>query len=337
MFSMSVVRDFGGGVEEAEQPVGRAITLPDSDLVDHRRDERLLALDPAEVAAVGALDVPDPDVAERLLAADLPGAGLDDDAVLLVVDVLGDADLDAVDRVDHVLEALEVDDHVVVDPDVGELLELADRAGGAADGEGLVPHRRRRARDGVARLVDAVGPVDQRVARDRDAVGALPVRREVDHDRGVRPLAAAGQAVDVVAGAVAAVGAHHQDVDRVLRALDLDLLGPVLAQLGAEVLDVEVAVEVAVEERDAETGDHAEDHDRREQHLGDGVRPAAPAAALALPVAVAVAVVGGRRQLSSSLLRVAHRHLHRESWGRRVHARPRQITGGGQIMRPTGR
>jgi hypothetical protein len=75
----------------------------------------------------------------------------------------------------------------------------------------------------------------------------------VHQDRGVRPVGAAELlVVDVVAGPVAVVGAHHQDVQRLLRPLHL-LLGPVLELVG-DVDDVEVAVEVAVEVDDAETG-----------------------------------------------------------------------------------
>ena len=47
-------------------------------------------------------------------------AGVEVDVVRRVVDGRGDADLDAADRVDHVLEAGEVDDEVVVDVDAGE-------------------------------------------------------------------------------------------------------------------------------------------------------------------------------------------------------------------------
>ena len=56
----------------------------------------------------------------------------------LVADRLGQADLDPVHRVDHVLEPAEVDDHVVVDPHPGELLHRADRAGRTPGLEGLV-------------------------------------------------------------------------------------------------------------------------------------------------------------------------------------------------------
>jgi hypothetical protein len=76
----------------------------------------------------------------------------------------------------------------------------------------------------------------------------------VEHDRGVGPLTAAGEVVDVVALAVAGVGPHHQDVERLLGAgVDVLLVGPVL-QLAGEVLHVEVVVEVAVDVDHPEAG-----------------------------------------------------------------------------------
>ena len=191
--------------------------------------------------------------------------------MLGVLDVLGDADLDAVEGVDHVLEALEVDDDVVVDPDAGDLLELPDRAGRAADGVRLVPDHVLGAGDLAAVLVEAGRPVDEGVARDADAVGALPVGGQVQHDRGVGPLAVAGEAVDVAALAVAAVGAHHQDVERLLRPLDLLLRRPVVAELRGQVLVVEVVVPVVVGEHDRGRRTDAEDEQGRGDHLGDGV------------------------------------------------------------------
>ena len=178
-------------------------------------------------------------------------------------------------------EAREVDDDEVVDRDAGELLDLVHRAGRAADGEGLVPHHVGAAGDRVEVRVEALGPVDQRVARDADAVRALPVRREVQQDRGVGPLAAAGQVVDVVARGVAVVGAHHQDVERLLGTLDLLLHRPV-DELLADVDDVEVAVVVAVEVERRQAG-HQRQHDRRdEEHAADGVPLLDPAAPLRL-------------------------------------------------------
>ena len=189
-----------------------------------------------------------------------------------VLDRLGQADLDAVDGVDHVLEAVEVQDHVVVDPHVGELLELLDRAGRATHREGLVPHDVGGAGDRLAVLVLAVGTVDQAVARDAHAVGECAVRREVEHDGGVRALPVAGEPVDVVALAVAGVRAHHEQVDRLLRpGIHRDLVGTV-GQLRLDVDHVEVVVEVAVEVHPTQSEDQAERGEPRDR---DGGRTAA--------------------------------------------------------------
>ena len=138
MFGMSVVSDLVAALRNADQPVDAGQRAAGDHLGDQRADERLLALDPADVAAV-ADAVADPHVGERLLAVQRPRALLDGDAVLRAVDVLGHTDLDAVDGVDHVLEAAEVDDDVVVDAHPGGLLELLDRAGRPAVGVGGVP------------------------------------------------------------------------------------------------------------------------------------------------------------------------------------------------------
>ena len=188
MFGMSVVSELVAALRNRTSRSKRVRVPPEMTLLGQRGDERLLPLDPADVAAV-ADAVADPHVGERLLAVQGPGAGRNGDAVLRAVDVLGHADLDAVDGIHHVLEAAEVDDDVVVDAHPGGLLELLHRAGGAADGEGGVPDRVGGARDGVAVLVDAVGTVYQGVARDGDAVRRLPVGREVEQERGVGPAA----------------------------------------------------------------------------------------------------------------------------------------------------
>jgi hypothetical protein len=213
-----------------------------------------------------------------------------------VDDGLGDADLDAADGVDHVLETLEVDHHVVVEADARELLELAHRARGPADRERLVPHHVAAAGDRVAVVVLAGGPVDHRVARDADPVGAGPVGRQVEQDRGVRALAHPGQVVDVAALAVAGVRAHHQDVERLLGARDALLVGAVGAELLGEVDDVEVAVEVPVDEDHRQAGDHPEDHQRDDEDLRDRVS----LAALALPFG------RGRLRLGAARISVGH-------------------------------
>ena len=178
-----------------------------------------------------------------------------------VLDGLGETDLHAADGVDHVLEAVEVEHHVVVDAHVGELLELLDRASRPSDGECFVPHHVGGAGDGLAVLADAVGPVDEAVARDADAVREGAVGGEVEHDRGVGALAVAGEAVDVVALAVASVRPHDQQVDGLLRTVVHGELVRAVGQLLLHVDDVQVVVEVAVEVDAAQTEHEAERDD----------------------------------------------------------------------------
>ena len=102
--------------------------------------------------------------------------------MLAVDEVLGHAHRHAADGVDHVAEAVEVDDDEVVDEDVGVGLELRHRADRAALGVGGVPHHVGRGR-GLA--VVALGPVHDRVARDGDGVRPAAVRGDVHEDGGV--------------------------------------------------------------------------------------------------------------------------------------------------------
>ena len=191
----------------------------------------------------------------------------------------------------------EVDDDEVVDEDPGELLELLDGAGRAADGERLVPHHVG-ARRGSASPSSSlhVRPVDEGVARDADAVRRLPVRREVEQDRGVGPLAAAGEVVDVVALAVAGVGAHHQDVERLLGPSRRCFLSGRFSSWPVDVDHVEVAVEVAVEVDHAEPGRQADRDEAGQQHLADGVVRLGPRPTLAAATSAALGVVRGRRR-----------------------------------------
>ena len=189
----------------------------------------------------------------------------------------------------------EVEDDVVVEPDAGELLELLHGARRAADGKRLVPHHVGRAGDRVAVLVIAVGAVHEGVPRNADAVGRFAVRREVEHDRGVGTLTAAGEVVDVVALAVAGVGAHHQDVERLLRRVELLLVRPVL-QLVVDVDHVEVVVEVAVDVDHAETGRQADRDEAGQHHLPYGVVRLGPRPALAAATSASLGVIRGRRR-----------------------------------------
>ena len=264
----------GGGVEEPHQPVEAGQRAAGEDLRDQRGDERLLPLDPADVAAV-ADAVANPHVGERLLAVQGPGAGRDGDAVLRAVDVLRHADLDAVDGVDHVLEAAEVDDDVVVDADAGGLLELLDRAGRAADRSRPRSTSRCVAPGMVSPSVArAVGTVDQGVARDGDAVRRLPVGREVEQERGVRPAAG-------LAGRCRSRRSHGSPSPSpgCSSAASAPRCGPSPAGSSSwsdDVDDVEVAVEVAVEEGHREAAHHAQRQQRRQQHLRHRVRPCGP-------------------------------------------------------------
>jgi hypothetical protein len=91
----------------------------------------------------------------------------------------------------------------------------------------------------------------------------------VHQDRGVRG-AAAGLVVERAALAVPGVGAHHQDVERLLGPLHLLLGGTVLEDI-VDLEDGEVAVEVAVEVDHCEAGHEREDEGGDEQHLADCV------------------------------------------------------------------
>ena len=91
----------------------------------------------------------------------------------------------------------------------------------------------------------------------------LPVRRQVQQDRGVGE--ARGLPTDVVALALAGVGAEQQDVERLVLDVVLDhLVGPVGAERVLDVHRGDVALEVAVDE---EARRERDDQDRRH---GDG-------------------------------------------------------------------
>lgn len=165
---------------------------------------------------------------------------------LPVVHRLLEADLDAVDRVHHVLEAAEVDDHVVVDPDPAELLHRTNGAGGAADLERLVELRESGLGAGAV-LLEAVRDVRHQVARQRDGGRGLPVRRQVQQDRGVRALAAAVVAAVSAVAARARVRADEQQVLRVVRAGRGALLLVALQLGGGRGVGADVVVELLVE------------------------------------------------------------------------------------------
>jgi hypothetical protein len=164
-------------------------------LADDGRDEHLLVLDPAEVAPVadGVAGAHEP---EGVLAVEGVLAGGDDEAAAdraagrrvcphRVVDGMGQADLHAAERVDHALEAEEVDLDEVVDAQVGQALDGGDRASGSADAVGGVELVVRRCRELPAGQPTA-GDLRVGVPRDADQHRLLPVGRDVHEDRRVR-------------------------------------------------------------------------------------------------------------------------------------------------------
>ncbi len=263
MFGMSVVSDLRGGVEEPDQPVEAGQRAAGQHLGDQGADERLLALDPADVAAV-ADAVAHPHVGERLLAVEGAGAGRDGDAVLGGVDVLGHADLDAVDGVDHVLEAAEVDDDVVVDPDPGDLLELLHGARRAAVGVRRVPHLRRAARDDSSRPRprSRVGRRASRAGSRRRTPTAGPPRGGTACVVSEPPPASPSMLQPLQSR-------ESEPITRMLsgclRLVDLDLLRPVAQLARRRPDDVEVAVEVAVQERHRQPAHHRQRQQRRQR------------------------------------------------------------------------
>ena len=125
-----------GDVEEAVQ-AQRVGERPRAEhLADHRPEELLLAGDPVEVAVRELLALPHE--GERLVALDHLAPCGQVDARVLLLGRPGQADLDAAELVDHALEPLEVDLQVVVDADLGEVLDRVDEQGRVAELEGPV-------------------------------------------------------------------------------------------------------------------------------------------------------------------------------------------------------
>ena len=187
-----------------------------------------------------------------------------------VVDVLGDADLDAVDGVDHVLGSpgSRPREWSTRTPVVCSNCWIVQA--GPAELERLVPHHVGAAGDGLAVVVLAVGPGDEGVARDADAVRPLPVRREVQEDRGVGALAAAGEVVDVVALAPRV----SQPITRMLSGScgpSTSFFPGRLASWLVDVDDGDVAVEVAVDVGDAQPGDEPQHQHEMPTAPADGV------------------------------------------------------------------
>ena len=166
-------------------------------------DDLLLAHAAHEVGVL----VAEARVLERLLAAQPLVARRHVDVGVLggVVEVAPvDVDVDAADRVDRALEALEVDVDHVVDREPGELLDRLQRQRRAAELVGRVD------------LVGAAaGDLHLQVARQRHQRGGLPLGVEPGQDDRVRARAGAGAAVLGVLGPP--VGAQQQDRLRLAR------------------------------------------------------------------------------------------------------------------------
>lgn len=128
-----------------------------------------------------------------------------------VVHRLPQAHLHPADGVDHLLEAAEVQHHVVIDPHPREPLDRTDRAGGPAPLEGPVE---------LGEALGGTGPVGgpagghlrHQVPGYRDGRHAPAVRRQVQQDRRVGTLRAAVLPVARVLPAGARVRADQQDV-----------------------------------------------------------------------------------------------------------------------------
>ena len=163
------------------------------------------ALSPSQRGLAGR--EPERDAALALAPVHVSG---DDHALPLApgrdVVVVGDVHLDPAERVDQVGEAVEVDDHQVVDRDAEEVLDGVDRRGGVAVGAVGVARQR-----GVDLLRAAVGDRREGVARDRE-LAERGQRRVQDHDRvGARRPLALG-AAGVLLPVPAAVAAEDEDV-----------------------------------------------------------------------------------------------------------------------------
>src|SRR5215218_26124 len=189
--------------EDLEQLVAIAEQLPGADLLLRVAEQVLLADAAYEVGVL----VAEARVLERLVAAHLLVAGRDVDVGELggvVVVAAVDVRVDATDRVDRLLEALEVDVDHVVDREAGQPLDRVRGELRAAD------------RVGGVELVDAVArDLDLEVARQRHHRRRLLLRIEAHEDDRVGTLTGTGAAVGRVVGAL--VGAEQEDRLRLAR------------------------------------------------------------------------------------------------------------------------
>ena len=120
-------------------------------------------------------------------------AGGQDEARVRVVDRRGVALPDTAEGVHHVTEALEVDDHKMIDVDAGVLLQGLDRAGGTQCGLVSVQISERErlvnlesGRCGHLPVPHLAGwDIDPGVAWDRHDVGPFPAGGDVHDHQGV--------------------------------------------------------------------------------------------------------------------------------------------------------
>ena len=187
----------------------------------HRRQEPLLALDPAEVGP--RVEAARPDVGQPRLAVDVGRALRQPQAGLAVAQPRRRADVDAADGVDEPDEAEEVDLEVVVDADPGAALDRGHGQRRAAEGVGgvelVAPLRDVGAVLGLVRRDGDVG-----VAREADHPHRAVLRRDVHQQHGVRaPAGGGGQRADVqpphlpAGHALAGVGADEEERRRAAR------------------------------------------------------------------------------------------------------------------------
>ena len=233
--------------EDAQQLLAVGEDAADADLVLGLAQERLLARSADEVV----VEVAVAHVAQRVLAAQPLVAGADVDGRVgpaaavgraVVVEVLVvDVDVDAAEAVDGPAEAPEGDPHVVVDGDLQQVADGAQRQAVLAVGEG-----------GVELLAPVAGDVDDQVARQRHQRRGALVGVQAHEDHGVR---ARGRRVLLQRLGLAAVVADDED--------RLRLAG---RDVGQELLDLWIdRRRVALEDRDPLV-------DLEEHGRGDGRR-----------------------------------------------------------------
>lgn len=132
-------------------------------------------------------------------------AGVEMAAGVLVVDLHGHVHLDAAERVDDVLEAVEVDFRIVRDGHAGQLRHRIDRERGTPDGV-----------RGVQLVLPVFAHVNQRIAVDGHEGGLLVHRVDAREDDAVAAELVARELLGRLA-VVRPVGTHEQDVEGFVR------------------------------------------------------------------------------------------------------------------------